>query len=94
MGLGLQWAYECWVLYPNGEYIIDLDYQWDLEQTVLIDLLEEDGFKDCNEHTVGLEDYEIENNNETIYDLQGRILNKKPINGFYIQKGKKYTIIK
>ena len=94
MDLGLQWAYECWVLYPNGEYIVDLDFQWDLEQTVLIDLLEEDGFKDCNEHTIGLENYEIKNNNKTIYDLQGRILNKKPTNGFYIQGEEKYIVIK
>tara|TARA_B100000427_G_C15396549_1_gene545711 strand:+ start:144 stop:788 length:645 start_codon:yes stop_codon:yes gene_type:complete len=93
MELGLQWAYECWVLYPNGEYLIDLDYQWDLEQTVLIDLLEENGFKDCNEHNLELEDYKIENNNEIIYDLQGRTVNKKPTNSFYLESGKiKYLI--
>ena len=33
-------------------------------------------------------------NDKTIYDLQGRILNKKPTNGFYIQGENKYITIK
>ena len=90
---GLQWAYELWLLRPDGSYIQDIDYAWDLEQQVLIDALEDEGFSECNT-SIGLEDYKIENDDKTIYDLQGRILNKKPTNGFYIQGEKKYIIIK
>jgi len=44
---------------------------------------------DLHENSVGIEEYHIENNN-TIYDLQGRILNEKPIKGIYIQGNKIY----
>jgi len=91
---GLQWAYELWLMRPDGSYEVDIPWAWDLEQTVLIDTLEDEGFSTCNENTVGLEDYKIENNDKTIYDLQGRILNKKPTNGFYIQGENKYITIK
>ena len=46
-----------------------------------------------HENSVGLEEYQIENN-KTIYDLQGRILNKIQSKGFYIQGNKKYCVIK
>ena len=95
MEWGLQWAYELWLLRPDGSYEVDIPWAWDLEQTVLVDTLEDEGFSNCSENnTVGLEDYKIENDDKTIYDLQGKILNKKPTNGFYIQEGKKYIIIK
>ena len=91
MDVGLQWAYECWVLWPNGEYIIDLEGQQFLDQEVLIDLLEQNNFKDCNEHeTIGIEEIFTPQENKTIYDLQGRILNEKPIKGIYIQGNKIY----
>ena len=63
------------------------------EQQVLIDLLENEGFSAC-EYSVDIEEYNIENNDKTIYDLQGRILNGIPKSGFYIQGGKKYCVIK
>ena len=50
--------------------------------------------EDEENNTVGLEDYKIESNDKTIYDLQGRILNEIPTKGFYIQGGKKYIVIK
>ena len=96
---GLQWAYELWLLRPDGTYEVDIPWAWDLEQTVLIDTLEDEGFSECGEdnneenNTVGLEDYEIESNDKTIYDLHGRILDK-PTKGFYIQGGNKYIILK
>ena len=90
---GLQWAYELWLMRPDGSYEVDIPWAWDLEQTVLIDTLEDEGFSTCDENTVGLEDYKIENN-KTIYDLQGRILNRKPTSGFYVQDNEKYIIIK
>ena len=40
-----------------------------------------------------IEELSIINNDKTIYDLQGRIINK-PTNGFYVQNGEKYIIIK
>ena len=101
---GLMWAYELWLMRPDGSYEYDIPWAWDLEQTVLLDLLEDEGFAICHgsedenedeeNNTVGLEDYKIESNDKTIYDLQGRILNKIPTKGFYIQGGKKYIVIK
>ena len=70
-----------------------------IKQQVLIDALENENFGECGEendeenNTVGLEDYEIENNDKTNYDLHGRILDK-PTKGFYIQGGNKYIILK
>ena len=91
---GLQWAYELWLLRPDGSYEFDIPYAWDLEQQVLINTLENEGFSPCEDNNIGLEDYELKNKDKTIYDLQGRILNEKPTNGFYIQGEKKYIIIK
>ncbi len=90
---GLLWAYELWLLRPDGSYIQDIPWAWDTDQQVLIDALENEGFSECNTN-VGLEDYVIENNDKNIYDLHGRILDKKPTSGFYVQEGEKYIVIK
>ena len=90
---GLQAVYELWILHPDGSYDGDVDFASDLDQTVLIDLLEDSGFESCENH-VNVEEYQIEHNNEIIYDLQGRILKEIPKSGFYIKGGKKYMIIK
>jgi hypothetical protein len=90
---GLQWAYELWLLRPDGSYEFDIPYAWNLDNPPLNNILENEGFSSC-ENNIGLEDYEIKNNNETIYDLQGRILNEIPKSGFYIKGGKKYCVIK
>jgi len=89
MDWGLQWAYECWILRPDGSYEYDIPYMWDLEQQTLINVLEDEGFSTC-ENTVGLEEYETENQDKTIYDITGRIISEIPSEGFYIQGGKKY----
>ena len=94
MDWGLMYAYETWLLRPDGSYEFDIPYAWDLEQQVLINTLENEGFSPCEDNNIGLEDYELKNKDKTIYDLQGRILNEKPTNGFYIQGEKKYIIIK
>jgi hypothetical protein len=68
-----------------------------MEQQVLIDLLDGEGFHRCDHgssSTINIEEYEIKNNDKTIYDLQGRILNEIPKSGFYIKGGKKYCVIK
>ena len=49
---------------------------------------------DGSNDAVNIEEYQIENKDETIYDLQGRILNEIPKSGFYIKGGKKYCVIK
>ena len=93
---GLQAVYELWVLHPDGSYDGDVNFASDLDQTVLIDLLEDSGFESC-EHNVGLEDEEEYVDwfwDETIYDLQGRVLKEIPKSGFYIKGGKKYCVIK
>ena len=62
----------------------------------LLNLLEDSGFESC-EHNVGLEDEEEYVDwfwDETIYDLQGRVLKEIPKSGFYIKGGKKYCVIK
>ena len=90
---GLSAVYELWVLHPDGYYDADVSFASDLDQTVLVDLLEDSGFESC-EHSVNIEEYQTKNNSEIIYDLQGRILNKIPKSGFYIKGGKKYCVIK
>lgn len=92
MEWGLQWAYELWLLRPDGTYEYDIPYAWDLEQQVLINLLENEGFSAC-EYNVEIEEYNIENNDKTIYDIMGRIIDN-PTQGFYIQGNKKHYIIK
>jgi len=97
MDWGLMYAYETWLLRPNGSYEINIPFAWDMEQQVLIDLLDEEGFYRCDHgssNTINIEEYEIKNKDETIYDLQGRILNEIPKSGFYIKGGKKYCVIK
>ena len=107
MEWGLQWAYECWLILPNGDYIVDIPYMWDLEQSTLFNLLENEGFLRCNENydpssnqTTGITEcnhpaeYSLNKIQNPIYDLQGRLLTEKPKSGFYIQGEKKYYIIK
>jgi hypothetical protein len=62
---GLQWAQELWVLRPDGTYEYDIPWAWDLEQTVLIDFLEDEGFSIC-ENNVGVEEFEIENQDKWV----------------------------
>ena len=83
-------AYEVWLIRPDKSYINDIPYMWDLEQEVLADVLENEGFNRC--HSVEIEEYKIENN-QTTYDIMGRII-QNPTQGFYIQGGKKYFKIK
>ena len=91
---GLQWANELWLIRPDGSYEVDIPYSLDIEQTALIDALENEGFNQCENTMLNIEELDIIDSNKTIYDLQGRTLNKKPTNGFYIQNGEKYIIIK
>ena len=90
---GLQWANELWLLRPDGSYEVDIPFSWDIEQTVLINSLENEGFSECESTILNIEELEINNNDKTIYDLQGRIINK-PTKGFYVQGGNKYIILK
>jgi hypothetical protein len=109
MDWGLQWAYESWLLRTDGSYEYDIPYVWDLEQTTLVDLLLEEGFEDCDEHSVGDNDHffpfccthceamgELVLQPEIciapIYDLQGRVLKKKPRRGLYLQGSEKFFI--
>ena len=94
MDWGLQWAHELWLMRPDGSYEVDIDFSWDIEQQVLIDAIEDEGFSECENTMLNIEELDIINNDKTIYDLRGRILNKKPTSGFYIQNGEKYIIIK
>ena len=94
MDWGLTYSYETWLLRPDGSYEVNIPFAWDMEQQVLIDALNEEGFYSCDHNTVDIEEHQIENKDETIYDLQGRILNEIPKSGFYIKGGKKYCIIK
>jgi hypothetical protein len=91
---GLQWANELWLIRPDGSYEVDIPYSWDIEQTVLIDALEYEGFNQCESTMLNIEELDRVDNNKDIYDLHGRILNKKPTSGFYVQNGEKYIIIK
>ena len=93
---GLQWAYECWILRPDGSYEYDipgLASEPSLELNYLIDFLEEEGFTACD-NSVNIEEYQIENPDKNIYDITGRILPSIPSQGTYIQDGKKYHKIK
>ena len=101
MEWGLQWSYECWILRPDGTYEVDIPAMWDLEQTTLVDLLENDGFDiNCHDNyydfetnqTIGMTEYCcIEHHmpghkpHGPMYDLQGRLIKEKPSCGYYIQ---------
>tara|TARA_R110002020_G_scaffold69033_2_gene180004 strand:+ start:711 stop:1355 length:645 start_codon:yes stop_codon:yes gene_type:complete len=91
---GLLYAYETWLLRPDGSYEANIPFVWDMDQQTLIDTLDEEGFYSCDHNSVDIEEHQLENNDKTIYDLQGRILNGIPKSGFYIQGGKKYCVIK
>ena len=86
---GLQWAYECWVLRPDGSYEIDLYGMASDTNNYLIDFLEDEGFTNCD-NSISIEEYQTENLDKNIYDITGRILPNIPSQGTYIQDGKKY----
>tara|TARA_Y100001963_G_C6619458_1_gene370983 strand:+ start:65 stop:724 length:660 start_codon:yes stop_codon:yes gene_type:complete len=90
---GLQWAYECWVLRPDGSYEIDLEGMSSDTNNYLIDFLEDEGFTNCD-NSISIEEYQTENLDKNIYDITGRILPNVPSHGTYIQDGKKYHKIK
>ena len=92
MNWGLQWANELWLIRPDGSYEVDIPFSWDLEQQVLIDAIEDEGFNECENTMLDIEELSIINNDKSIYDLWGRLLNKKPKSGFYIKEGEKYLI--
>ena len=118
MDWGLQWAHELWLIRPDGSYEVDIPFSWDLEQQVLIDAIENEGFNECENnlntdedsnwsqwehlsgycctHCASMGEHAMPEKcpNGPIFDLQGRQLNKKPTEGFYIQEGKKYIILK
>ena len=85
-------AYEAWVIRPDGSYINDIPYMWDIDQEVLANVLEDEGFSPCH-HSIEIEEFEIKYQDKTTYDLMGRVI-QEPIQGFYIQNGKKYLKIK
>jgi hypothetical protein len=91
MEWGLQYSFELWMIRPDGSYEYTIPHSWNPELTVLADALEAEGFSSCE--TVGIEEFENKNKDKTTYDLMGRIINK-PTEGFYIQDGKKYFIVK
>ena len=93
MDFGLMWAYETWLLRPDGSYEYDLPGMSGLEVNTLIEFLEDEGFAPCN-NSVNIEEYQIENPDKNIYDITGRILPSIPSQGTYIQDGKKYHKIK
>ena len=74
MEWGLQWAYETWLLRPDGSYEVDIPYAWDLDQQVLIDALEADGFFECG-HSMSI--HSLYNDKQIIktIDLIGRATN-------------------
>jgi len=94
MDWGLQWAHELWLIRPDGSYEVDIPFSWDLEQQVLIDAIEGEGFNECESTLLNVDELELNNNDKTIYDLHGRVLNVKPTSGFYIQNNQKHIIIK
>ena len=89
----LQWAYECWILRPDGSYVNDLYGMSSTTTNYLTEFLEDEGFTTCN-NSVNIEEYQIENPDKNIYDITGRILPSIPSQGTYIQDGKKYHKIK
>ena len=84
---GLMWSHELWILRPDGSYIQDINGAWDLDQQVLIDELENEGFNACE--NTGVEEYQTVNHNKSTYDIMGRVISE-PTKGFYIQNGNKY----
>tara|TARA_B100000902_G_C26945712_1_gene733276 strand:+ start:105 stop:746 length:642 start_codon:yes stop_codon:yes gene_type:complete len=78
---GLQWAYETWLLRPDGSYEFDIPYAWDLDQQVLIDALEAEGFIEC-EHSMSIQS--LYNNKQIIQtiDILGRETTNK---GFQLE---------
>ena len=93
MDFGLMWAYETWLLRPDGSYEYDLPGMSGLEVNTLTEFLEDEGFAPCN-NSINIEEYQIENPDKNIYDITGRILPNIPSQGTYIQDGKKYHKIK
>ena len=91
MDFGLMWAYETWLLRPDGSYEVDL-YGMAAEPgttNYLIEFLEDEGFTNCN-NSVNIEEYQIKDPNKNIYDITGRILPNIPSQGTYIKNEKKY----
>ena len=91
-------AYECWLIRPDRSFLYQIP-NWD--QGVLAEVLEDEGFIPCSDdwnpeinNSINIEEHYYKNDDKTIYDLQGRILNEIPKNGFYIQGGNKYIILK
>ena len=77
---GLQWAYETWLLRTDGSYEFDIPFGWDLDQQVLIDALEDDGFKEC-EQNLSIQESNNTNNIVQTLDILGR---KRTNTGFQI----------
>ena len=91
---GLQWAHETWLLRPDGSYEFDIPWAWDLEQQVLIDAIENEGFGEC-EHNLSIE--ESHNSKQLIrkIDILGRETNNEGLQlGIYTDGSveKKYLI--
>jgi len=89
---GLMWAYECWVLSPSNSIVQNLPWMSDLSQDALMDHLEDDGFSACEISAedvpygvLNIGEYENENPDKTIYDLQGKPLNLNSHHGYYIK---------
>ena len=94
MDWGLMWAYETWLLRPDGSYEADIPYAWDLDQEVLIDALETDGFVECGHNMSIQESYNNKSLLKTI-DILGRETTSKGFQLHIYDSGtveKKYLI--
>ena len=91
MDFGLMWAYECWILYPDGSYESDLPGMSELESNALMEFLQNEGFINCN--NVKIEENHLPcTNEEMIFNLQGQVINERPNQGIYIKNNETYLI--
>jgi len=91
MDFGLMWAYECWILYPDGSYEYDLPGMSGLESNALMEFLQNEGFINCN--NVNIEENHLpRTNEEMIFNLQGQVINERPNQGIYIKNNETYFI--
>jgi len=91
---GLLYAYETWLLRPDGSYVVDIPFAWDLDQQVLIDALQAEGFNDCG-HSMFIEDSHNTKYILKTIDLLGRDATQKGFNIEIYNDGsvqKKYVI--
>ena len=68
---GLTAVYELWILHPDGSYTADISFASDLDQTVLMEALEDAGFESCK-HNVSIQESYNTKRLITKVDILGR----------------------